>query len=144
MANKDNPRLGAEFEKLAMAEFSKMGILLQKEFSEKVGASRKKVLHKFDLGSTSPPILVECKRHKWTEGGNAPSAKLTVWNEAMYYFSLAPHKYRKILFVLKSIRKGESLADHYIKRFAHLIPVGVEIWEYDSDKKNSSRVYPYH
>ena len=62
-----------------------------------------------------------------------PSAKLTVWNEAMYYFAVAPTQYRKILFVLKSIRGSESLAQHYIKRYEHLIPPGVELWEYDME-----------
>ncbi len=51
-------------------------------------------------------------------------------------------EYRKTLYVLKSLRRGESLADHYIKRFEHLIPDDVEIWEYDSDIKSSSKVYP--
>ena len=27
-----------------------------------------------------------------------PSAKMTVWNEAMYYFHIAPKQYRKIMF----------------------------------------------
>ena len=51
--------------------------------------------HAFDLGSLDQKIIVECKFHKWTAGGHVPSAKLTVWNEAMYYFVTAPKDYRK-------------------------------------------------
>ncbi|MCH8878045.1 MAG: hypothetical protein IIA89_14700 [Chloroflexi bacterium] len=142
MANSDNPRLGLEFERTAKSEFAEFGIPLQKDFSVDVGISSKKKPHKFDLGSSSPPVLVECKRHTWTEGGNTPSAKLTIWNEAMYYFAVAPNGYRKILYVLRSLRGGESLADHYIKRFEHLIPDDVEIWEYDSQDNASTKMFP--
>jgi hypothetical protein len=110
-------------------------------FSVEVGVGELKKTHKFDLGNDTPPILVECKAHKWTEGGNVPSAKMTIWNEAMYYFAITPAKYRKILFVLRSECKGESLADYYIRMNDHLIPLGVEIWEYESDTKTAKCVY---
>jgi len=142
MANRDNPRRGAEFEGIAKSEFARLGIPLQKNFSVDLGVSSRKKPHNFDLGSSSPPLLVECKRHTWTDGGNAPSAKLTVWNKAMFYFVIAPDEFRKILYVLRSVRRGESLSEHYIKRFEHLIPKGVEIWEYDPDLRDSSKVYP--
>jgi hypothetical protein len=78
-------------------------------------------------------MIVECKSHRWTSGHNIPSAKLTVWNEAMYYFHAAPSEYKKILFVLRDLRRGtgESLAHYYVRTFGHLIPSGVEVWEYD-------------
>jgi hypothetical protein len=62
-----------------------------------------------------------------------PSAKMTVWNEAMYYFHLAPQEYKKILFVLNDIhqKKNESLLSYYKKTYAHLIPDGVEFIEWD-------------
>ena len=87
--------------------------------------------HKFDLGSDS--VLVECKSHKWTSGNNVPSAKLTVWNEAMFYFACSPDSFRKIFFVLKDTRQkdNETLAQYYIRMYSHLIPNKVEIWEYD-------------
>lgn len=79
-------------------------------------------------------MLVECKSHKWTTpNDNVLSAKLTVWNEAMYYFLCSPSDYRKIMFVLRDIskRRGETLAEYYIRTYRHLIPAGVEFWEYD-------------
>jgi hypothetical protein len=45
----------------------------------KVGSDKKKIRN-FDLGSSTPAILVECKSHTWTQSGNIPSARLTVWN----------------------------------------------------------------
>ena len=56
---------------------------------------------------------------------------MAVLNEAMYYFVAAPADYRKVLFILKSVRNGETLGQHYLRRFEHLIPQDVEIWEYD-------------
>lgn len=100
-------------------------------FAVPVGVGTIKKAHFFDFGSTNPPVLVECKCHRWTTGGNAPSAKLTVWNEAMYYFSVAPAGYRCILFVLRdySVNRGQTLAEHYLSRYRHLVPDGVEFWE---------------
>lgn len=62
-----------------------------------------------------------------------PSAKLTVWNEAMYYFFAAPSGYRRIMFVLRdfSEKRGETLAEYYLRTYRHLVPSGVEFWEYN-------------
>src|SRR2546427_12644306 len=100
MANKDNPRKGALFEAAVQRFLASSGITTKKNFTIEIGADSKKRPRKFDLGTDTPKLVVECKSHSWTEGGNAPSAKLAVWNEAMYYFSLVPADYRKILFVL--------------------------------------------
>ena len=77
MASADNPRTGAEFERQVQAFFAKQGLLLQTSLTVEVGGAVKRP-HKFDLGSETPPVLVECKCHVWTEGGHVPSAKLTV------------------------------------------------------------------
>ena len=140
MGNSDNPRKGSEFEKSAMKYFKSKNIDLQNSFSIPVGFSKIKKDHKFDLGSANPPILVECKFHSWTESDNSPRAKLSVWNEAMLYFIAAPKNYRKILFVLKSMSNNISLASHYINRYGHLIPNGVEILEYDPNNSSAYRV----
>ena len=78
-------------------------------------------------------MLVECKSHTWTAGGNVPSAKMTVWNEAMYFFHLAPKRYKKALFVLRDFdaKRRESLAEYYVRNYGHLIPNDVKILEYD-------------
>lgn len=53
------------------------------------------------------------------------------WAEAMYYFHMAPSKYRKIFFVEQSIRvaSGESLLAYFYRTQRHLIPADVELWE---------------
>ena len=142
MANKDNPRRGSNFEVVVRDFFDRQGMTLERNFAAQVGMNSETRHRRFDLGSPRPPILVECKRHTWTEGGNAPSAKLTAWNEAMYFFAAAPRRYRKILAVLRHLRGGESLAEHYIKRFGHMIPRGVEVWELARNGASGRRVYP--
>ncbi|HWM46188.1 MAG TPA: hypothetical protein VNR11_04665 [Xanthobacteraceae bacterium] len=69
-----------------------------------------------------------------------PSAKMTVWNEAMYYFHVAPPSYRKILFVLKHFRKEQSLAAYCLKTHGHLVPADVELWEYDFEASTAERL----
>ena len=133
MGNADNPRRGSDFELFAQAFFRARGLTLIRSFLVEVGLEGAVAAHKFDLGSDRPPTLVECKRHTWTAGGNAPSAKLAVWNEAMLYFLAAPETFRKVLFVLRSVRNGETLAEYYVRRYRHLIPAGVEIVECDPD-----------
>lgn len=127
-----NAQVGRDFEIVAQKFFALQGIDLQFGHSVDIGISGKKK-HFFDLGCSSKKWLVECKSHRWTAGHNVPSAKLTVWNEAMYYFHAAPAEYRKIMFVLRDLRRGtgESLASYYLRNYSHLVPAGVEFWEYD-------------
>jgi hypothetical protein len=134
-----NTHVGREFEELANEFFAKDGIVLTRGFSVPVGFKAKKS-HKFDLGSDTPPILVECKSYTWTSGGNSPSAKIRALNEVMLLFSVTPDCFRKILFMLKDLRNGKSLASHYVETQGHLIGPGVEIWEFDQEKKHGERV----
>ncbi len=137
-----NAHAGREFEITAMNYFKKNKIILNSGFSIDIGISQKKKPHKFDLGSKNPKIIIECKSHTWTAEGNVPSAKLTVWNEAMYYFSLVSNDYKKIIFVQKSFneKKNETLAEYYIRTYDHLIPNGVEIIEFDVDSKKGKKI----
>lgn len=96
-----NSAVGRAFEIVAQQHFSSRGIALEVNYKLKVGINAKKKEHAFDLGSVKQKIVVECKSHKWTTGQNVPSAKLTVWNEVMYYFTLVPKKFKKVLFVLR-------------------------------------------
>jgi hypothetical protein len=135
-----NAHVGREFEEAARVYFSDTGILLRPSFAVPVGFRVKKP-HKFDLGSEDPPVLVECKSYTWTVTGNTPSAKIRGLNEVMLLFSVTPNHYRKILFLLKHLRKDVSLAAHYVNVQGHLIGTGVEIWEFDLEKKHGERVF---
>lgn len=137
-----NVHVGREFEEAGRVFFENEGISLTRNISVSIGVSTTKGIHIFDLGSEEPPALVECKSHTWTRGKNIPSAKITVWNEAMYYFYLAPSRYRKILFVLRdySDKRQETLGAYYIRTKIHLIPDGVEFWEYDPSMNWAERI----
>ena len=131
-----NAHVGRGFEAVALDVFAAKEIHLESNLKLPVGVAENKKLHAFDLGCEQQKIIVECKCHKWTApNDNVPSAKLTVWNEAMYYFLVAPQGYRKILFVLRDLseRRGETLAEYYVRTYGHLIPEDVEIWEVDED-----------
>ena len=133
-----NAHVGREFEAAALEYFSNVeGLSLIEPFTISIGIAELKKNHRFDLGSENPAVLVECKSHDWTETGNMPSAKVTVWNEAMYYFFLAPSHFRKILFVLESrhVRQSETLAEYYVRINGHLIPKDVSIIEFNPESK---------
>ncbi len=135
-----NTQAGSDFEIAARTFFSQQGISLVKNFSVPVGVGEAKKMHRFDLGSENPRVLVECKSHTWTQGGDMPSAKMTAWNEAMYYFHIAPANYRKIFFVLKHSRREQSLAAYYLRTHGHLVPDGVELWEFDLEGLTGERL----
>ncbi len=134
IGSKSNSHVGRDFEMAAKDFFSKEGIPLNLNVKLPVGVGEIKKDHAFDLGCLDQKVLIECKSHKWTEpNDNVPSAKLTVWNEAMYYFLVSPTEYRKVMFVLRdySEKRKETLAEYYIRTYSHLIPECVELWEYD-------------
>ena len=138
-----NAHVGRDFETAAIKALAEAGIEVVKNYTVEIGVADVKKSHTFDMGSDSPPTIVECKSHRWTAGGNVPSAKMIVWNEAMYYFACAPNDYRKILFVLRDSHatSGESLSQYYLRMYPHLIPPGVEIWEFDDAKGKAKIVY---
>jgi len=105
---------GSSFEQLAEKYFLSNNFKINAKYPLTLGFQNQKV-HIFDFGGKDDKgndVIIECKSHKWTSGDNVPSAKMTVWNEAMLYFSLAPESTRKILFVLKddSIKRNQTLA----------------------------------
>lgn len=131
-----NTHVGKHFESVALKVFAAKGIDLHGDLKLPVGVGDNKKLHAFDLGCDKQKIIVECKCHRWTApNDNVPSAKLTVWNEAMYYFLVAPKGYRKILLVLRDMseKRRETLAEYYVRTYGHLIPEDVEIWEVCED-----------
>jgi hypothetical protein len=135
-----NTGVGQQFESIARHFFKNQGIDLVPNFSVPVGVGTRKKEHRFDLGSSKPPVLVECKSHTWTSGGNMPSAKMIVWNEAMFYFHIAPKEYRKIMFVLKHHRRDVTLAAYYLKTHGHLVPDGIEFWEFDTETNTGAKL----
>jgi len=128
-----NTQVGRDFESKAKAFFLEQGLSLKPNFSLQIGVDGRAKAHSFDLGDGKKRVIVECKSHTWTETWNVPSAKMTTWNQAMYFFYAAPKDYRKILFVLRHFnpKRKQTLAEYYIKTNRHLIPAGVEIWEFD-------------
>lgn len=138
---KSNAHVGRDFEIKIQGFFARQGLSLTPTIAVPIGINGTKS-HAFDLGNANDKVLVECKAHTWTEGGNVPSAKLTLWNEAMFFFYAAPSGYRKILVVLCdfSSRRNESLGEYYIRTYSHLIPTDVEVWNTMRIKKNSRRL----
>jgi hypothetical protein len=138
---RSNTHVGRDFEVLALNFFAEQGLDLKPNVAVNIGINGVKS-HIFDLGNEIEKILVECKAHTWTEGGNVPSAKLTVWNEAMFFFHAAPSGYRKILFVLRdfSQNRKETLGGYYVRTYSHLIPTDVEIWECDETDCSAKKI----
>jgi len=136
-----NAQVGRDFETIAQEFFAKQGLHLKSGIAVQIGINGLKS-HNFDLGNELGKVLVECKAHTWTEGGNVPSAKLTVWNEAMFFFHAAPSSYRKILFVLRDIsqKRNETLGDYYIRTNSHLIPKDVEVWEFNEKQGTATKL----
>ena len=130
-----NVHVGREFEALVSTVLAKCGLDLESNHKVAVGIASEKKEHRFDLGSENPKVIVECKAHTWTEGNKVPSAKLTNWAGAMFYFHMAPPTYRKIFVVERSVRKtnGETLLSYFIRTQIHMIPPGVALWELDSE-----------
>lgn len=135
-SNSSNASVGRHFELVVQRVLrEKFGLSLEIDYKLKIGVGKEKKGHKFDLGAKEPKVIVECKAHTWTNGNNVPSAKMAVWNEAMYYFAITPSDYRKIFCALRdaSAARSETLAEYYVRTYGHLIPDDVEIFEYDLD-----------
>lgn len=137
----NNAHVGRDFENKVLAYFFSEGIELEKDIPIEIGIGKIKKAHSFDLGNTQQKIIVECKSHKWTSTDNVPSAKMTTWDQAMYYFLITPSNYRKIFMVLRdhSAKREETLCEYYVRLKPHLIPDDVEIWEFDEETNTAKR-----
>ena len=138
---KSNAHVGRDFENQIQAYFAKQNLPLNAGISVPIGINGKKY-HSFDLCNEEKKVLVECKAHKWTESDKVPSAKLTVWNEAMFFFHASPPGYQKLLVVLHdfSSKRNETLGEYYVRTYSHLIPKDVEVWEYKEHSKEGKRI----
>ncbi|MDE0411023.1 MAG: hypothetical protein OXI37_02235 [Gammaproteobacteria bacterium] len=139
-----NEHVGREFEKRVRTVLAEHGLKLHPNHKVAVGIALQKKEHAFDLGSEDPRVIVECKAQTWTEGNKVPSAKMTNWAEAMFYFYMAPHIYRKIFFVERSERKttGETLLSYFRRTHSHMIPSDVEFWELDGATGDVLKILP--
>jgi len=144
IGSRSNAQAGRDFELAAQRFLESIGLSLDRNVRIPVGIGAITKDHAFDLGSLSRKVIVECKCHRWTTSDNIPSAKLTVWNQAMYYFVAAPRDYRRILLVLRdySRKRDETLAEYYLRTYRHLIPSDVELWEYDEESRSARRLAP--
>lgn len=134
--SRNNADVGQAFEKRASEVLAEHGLRLKSPHNVPcglgaAGLDTERKRHAFDLGSENPKVIVECKSHTWTRSGKVPSAKMTNWVAAMFYFHLAPSDYRKIFFVERSVHRGreESLMCYFLRTHAHVIPKEVEFWE---------------
>ncbi|MFH1045519.1 MAG: hypothetical protein V1727_00960 [Candidatus Omnitrophota bacterium] len=137
-----NAHVGKDFVDLVKAFFSSKGIILDNDVAISIGVGGRRKKHVYDLGNLDNKIIVECKSHKWTESDKVPSAKMTVWTQEMFYFHLTPKGYRKIFFILKdySVSRKETLGKYYLRINSHLIPQGVEFWEYDEKAQTAQKI----
>ena len=136
-----NTQVGRDFEAKAQVFFAQQGLHLTSGMAVEIGINGRKS-HNFDLGDEQKKVIVECKAHTWTEGGNVPSAKMTTWNQAMFFFHASPSGYRKILFVLRdfSQKRNETLGEYYIRTNPHLILNDVEVWEYGEKQGTGKKI----
>jgi len=139
-----NKARGSSFSKRVGEYLSKAGLNLTPEYPVALGLSvHHKKVHCFDLGDEK--TLVECKYYGWTEGGNNPSAKISILNEAMMYFVCVPAGFRKLLFLpktkTKGVRRVETFLEYYIRLYQFLIPDDVEVWEFDETTGAALRKY---
>lgn len=133
-ATLSNVSRGQDFAAAVGRYLSAIGLKVQPEYTVRVGIGSKSMKdHRFDFGNSE--VLVECKCYGWTEGGNNPSAKISILNEAMMYFHSTPEHYRKMLFVPKTQKQGtrnpQTFAEYYVRLHGHFIPASVEVWELD-------------
>ncbi len=111
----------------------------QEQYKVDIGFSVKKT-HKYDFGNKN--FVVECKCYSWTEGNNIPSAKLSHLKEVMFYFSLTPNTYKKILVLNKNIRTKDekSFGTYFVEINRAFISDNVEIYEIENNRLE--KIYP--
>ena len=129
-SNKDNPKIGRDFEFSVRLALEKLYKIIFFEKSINIGNPPK--LHKFDAVSEDGSIVAECKSYTWTESGNIPSAKMAILNEAVLYLSNIPKGVKKIIVLKKDYcsKRKISLAKYYFKTHNHLLQ-NISILELD-------------
>ena len=145
-SNSGNPAKGRDFERRVgryLNDELRLGVVSDYEIKVSINGRSEKV-HKFDWGNET--LLVECKAYTWTAGGNNPSAKLATANEALLYLLGAPTRYRKMLFMPETPKRGqrrpETLVEYYVRTYGHLIPEDVDVYELNEQHLSVRRGWP--
>ena len=137
--NSNNPKKGKDFELRCQK-------ILSKHFDRKFDHQVKIEIgfppkaHNFDLVSVDRKIVCECKHIRWRDNGKVPSGKIENLDQAVWYFSFL-NECEKIVLVRKSPhpKRGETLAEYYIRRHGHLLR-DVKIWEVDDNEDTITKL----
>jgi len=129
--NSENPKIGKEFEKV-VKEWAELYYDCEFEPENPVEIGNPPKPHKFDLVSKDESIVIECKCYTWTEGGNVPSAKLAMLDEAILYLRSISFPTNKIIAMRYSWneKKQKSLATYFCEKKGHLLG-DISVWELD-------------
>jgi hypothetical protein len=121
------PRLAwKDFENLVEGYFEDtLGIQFEDQVSQDEADGGR---HKFDIVSIDREIVIECKSHTWTKGGNYPSAKVADALVAAEHLKGHSAK-RKLLVFQDDTLRGKSLAETFMRRNREKLH-GIEIWVY--------------
>ena len=133
MAAPRSDQTSQQFRAMVFDYFEHKGIGLKRGLTLNIGAASFKRPHVFDFGSETHRLIIECKSNSWAKDGTVPRSKLMTYNAIMYYFLLAPVDFRKLLALRRVVRTGQTLGQYYVLHYRHLIPYGVELWEFEQD-----------
>ena len=121
-SNADNPIIGRNFQKTVL-EWARD--YYETDFLEEsvVNIGNPPRPHKFDIVSKDSKIIIECKCYTWTTGGNVPSAKLSILDEAVLYLRCTPISTKKIIAMKFdwNEKKQKSLAEYFCDKKNHLL-----------------------
>ena len=109
----------------------------------KISIGDPQIKHAFDLANEDKSIVIECKNYTWTKAGNVPSAKVSILNEAVLYFSFLDANVRKIVCLKKSVhpKRQETLAENYVRTYGHLLR-DITVYEIDENTQEIKMLFP--
>ena len=140
-----------KFEELVGKYLNDEGLNVNRDLPVEISINGIEGTHKFDWSSDT--LLVECKANNWLGGqgegtnsqGNYPGSKIAAVNESLLYFIAATKQHDKKLFMVKTEKRGElqeTFAQYYVRRFQHLIPKDVKVYEFDTHSKEAECIWP--
>ncbi len=131
--NSENLEVGKAFERL-VKEWAELYYDCEFDSEKPVRIGDPPKPHKFDLVSIDENIVIECKCYTWTEGGNVPSAKLAMLDEAILYLRSISFPAKKIIAMRFSWdeKKKKSLATYFCEKKGHLLG-DISVYEFDDN-----------